>query len=271
MSSCSPHASCLSTFRAPERGAPGALPSCRRRNATSWKLVPFSHRSTSRIFIRQPSCTHPPAVTQDGDLQFDGGGKRVGLRPLPLPQPQGFSSLVLGRGVCRVGVGPCVGGGPLLPSVIGGKGVRRSRHGQMQRARLSEPSGFGAAPGAAFRHGSWKRFRRRRACRRHPWTDLQLYGLLPVLASRVGGMGEGLTAAASALRSSLPLFGPPEQKSSSSPLLGRATTSRSSVFCYSAAPPPIVWGCSYLRRWNRGSVCKGTWSAGVLFIADVEA
>jgi hypothetical protein len=69
----------------------------------------------------QPGCTPPPAITQDGDLQFDGGGKRAGLRPLPLPQPQGFSSLVLGRGVCRVGVGPCVGGGPLLPSVIGGK------------------------------------------------------------------------------------------------------------------------------------------------------
>jgi hypothetical protein len=121
-----------------------------------------------------------------------------------------------------------------------GKGVRRSRHGQLPRARLSEPSGFGAAPGAAFRHGSWKRFRRRRASRRHPWTDLQLYGLLPVLASRVGGMGEGLMAAASALRSSLLLFGPPEQKSSSLPLPGRATTSRSSVFCCSAGPPNRV-------------------------------
>jgi hypothetical protein len=69
---------------------------------------------------------------------------------------------VLGRGVCRVGVGPCVGGGPLLPSVIGGKGVRRSWRRQLPRARLSDPSGFGAAPGAAFRHGSWKRFFRRR-------------------------------------------------------------------------------------------------------------
>jgi hypothetical protein len=102
----------------------------------------------------QPGCTPPSAVTQDGDLQFDGGGKRAGLRPLPLPQPQGFSSPVLGRGVCRVGVGPCVGDDPLLPSVIGGKGVRRPWHGQLPRARLSEPSGFGAAPSAAFRHGS---------------------------------------------------------------------------------------------------------------------
>jgi hypothetical protein len=73
----------------------------------------------------RPDCTPPLVVTQNGDLQFDGGGKRAGPRPLPLPQPQGFSSLVLGRGVCRVGVSPCVGGGPLLPSVIGGKGGNR--------------------------------------------------------------------------------------------------------------------------------------------------
>jgi hypothetical protein len=76
------------------------------------------------------------------------------------------------------------------------------------------------------------------------------------------GMGGGLLAAASALRSSLPLFGPPEQKSSSSPLLERATARRSSVFCCSAGPPN-EWGCSYLRRWNRSSVCNGTLNASV--------
>jgi hypothetical protein len=225
----------------PGGGTPAILPPCHRRNATSWKLVPFSHRSASRIFIMQPGCIPSPVVTQDGDLQLDGGEKRAGLQPLPLPQLQGCSSSVLGRGVCRVGVGPCAGGGPLLPSVIEGKGVRRSWHGQLPRARLSEPSGFGIAPGAAFRHGSWKRFCRQRASRRHPRTDLQLYGLLPVLTSRVGGMGEGLMAAASALRSSLLLFGPPKQKSSSLPLPGRATMSRSSVFCCSTGPP-IAWG-----------------------------
>jgi hypothetical protein len=127
----------------------------------------------------------PPAVTQDGDLQFDSGGKQTGLRPLPLPQPQGFSSPALGRGVCRVGVGPCVGGSPLLPSVIGGKGACCPWCWQLPRARLPDPSGFGAAPGAAFCHGSWKRFFRRRDSRGRPRTDLQLYGLLPVLASRV--------------------------------------------------------------------------------------
>jgi hypothetical protein len=133
----------------------------------------------------QPGCTPPPAVTQDGDLQFDGGGKRTGPRPLPLPQPQGFSSPGLGRGVCRVGVSPCVGGGPLLPSVIGGKGDCRPWRWQLPRAWLSDPSGFGAVLGDGFRHGSWKRFFRRRDSQGRPRTDLQLYGLLPVLASRV--------------------------------------------------------------------------------------
>jgi hypothetical protein len=84
----------------------------------------------------QPGCTPPPAVTQDGDLQLDGGGKRAGLRPLPLPQPQGFSSPGLGRGERRVGVGLCVGGGPLLHSVIGGALGREWIRRRSRRRRL---------------------------------------------------------------------------------------------------------------------------------------
>jgi hypothetical protein len=80
---------------------------------------------------------------------------------------------------------PLRGRWPAPSSVIGGKSVRRLWRRQLPRARLSDPSGFGAAPGAAFRHGSWKRFFRRRDSRSRPRTDLQLYGLLPVLASRV--------------------------------------------------------------------------------------
>jgi hypothetical protein len=56
-------------------------------------------------------------------------------------------------------------------------------------------------------------------------------------------------AAASALRSSLVLFGPPEQKSSSSSLLEWATASRPSIFCCSA----------------------GTLNASLLFIVAVGA
>jgi hypothetical protein len=42
----------------------------------------------------------------------------------------------------------------------------------------------------------------------------------------------------------------------------RAATSHPSAFCCFAGPP-IVGGCSYLRRWNRSPVCDGTLSAGV--------
>jgi hypothetical protein len=81
----------------PGGGTPAILPPCHRRNATSWKLVPFSHRSASRIFIMQPGCIPSPVVTQDGDLQLDGGEKRAGLRSWSRPQLQGCSSSSLGR------------------------------------------------------------------------------------------------------------------------------------------------------------------------------
>jgi hypothetical protein len=117
------HVSRPSTFRAPGWGALASLSSCCRwRNATSRKLVPFSHRSASRIFIRQPGCIPSPVVTQDGDHQFDGGEKQAGLRPLPRPQLQGSSSSWLGRRARRAGALPParVGGPPLLPASGGG-------------------------------------------------------------------------------------------------------------------------------------------------------
>jgi hypothetical protein len=122
MSLRSPHASRLFTFRAPGWGTLAVLPPCRRwRNTTSRKLVPFSHRSASRIFISQPGRIPSPVVTQDGDHQLLGGEKQAGLRPLPLPQLHGCSSSVLGRGVRRVGAGLRAGSSPLLPSAIGGR------------------------------------------------------------------------------------------------------------------------------------------------------
>jgi hypothetical protein len=233
MSSHSPHASCPSTFRAPGWGALVSLSSCCRwRNATSRKLVPFNHCSASRIFIRQLGRIPSPVVTQDGDHQSQGGEKQAGLRPLPLPQLQGCSSSVLGRGVRRVGAGLRAGSGPLLPSVIGAKGVRRSWRWQLPRVWLFRPE------------------RLRRCFRCHlplrqpeevsPRTDLQLYGLLHVLAPWAGTRARALSqvAAASALRSSLLLFGHPERKSLSL-LPERAAVSRLG-FHRPAGPP--MWG-----------------------------
>jgi hypothetical protein len=74
-----------------------------------------------------------------------------------------------------------------------------------------------------------------------------------------GDVGEDLVAAASALRSSLLLFGRPERRSLSLLLL-----------CSAASHPEFgvpqalrCGGCSYPREWNRSSVCNGTLSAGV--------
>jgi hypothetical protein len=139
----------------------------------------------------------------------------------------------------------------------------RPWHRQLQRAWLSDPSGFGAALGAGFRHGSWKRFFHRRDSQDRPRADLQLYGLLLVLASRVLGMGRGLLAAAPVLRSSLPLFAPRSRSRRRRRCWSgrRRAVRRSSVA--PQAPSPIEWGCSYLRRWNRSSVCNGTLNASV--------
>jgi hypothetical protein len=92
-----PHASRPSTFRAPGWGAPALSSSRCGKSATSWRLVPFSHRSASRIFVVQPGFLLSLMVTQEGDHRFDGGEKQVGLQPLPCPQLQGFSSSLLGR------------------------------------------------------------------------------------------------------------------------------------------------------------------------------
>ena len=117
-----PYASRLSTFRAPGWGTPSILPLCRWRNTTSRKLVPFSHRSASRIFIRQPGRIPSPVVTQDGDHQPLDGEKQAGLRSWSRPQLQGCSSSLLGRRARRAGALPParVGWPPPLPASGGG-------------------------------------------------------------------------------------------------------------------------------------------------------
>jgi hypothetical protein len=147
MPSHSPHASRPSSFRAPGWGAL-ALPSscCCRRSTTSRGLAPFSHRSASRIFIRQPGCIPSPMVTQNGDHQFDGGEKQVGLRPLPRPQLQGSSSSLLGRRAGRAGVlPPAWAGGPPLPSAFRGEGAHRPcGRGELQQRGAGRPQASSA-------------------------------------------------------------------------------------------------------------------------------
>jgi hypothetical protein len=120
MPSHSPHASRPSTFRASGWGAPTLPSSCRRwRSATSWGLAPFSHRSALRIFIMQPSCIPSP-------MQFGGGEKQAGLRPLPRPQLQGSSSSLLGRRAGKVGAYLRVGWRPASSSDARGRGASSS-------------------------------------------------------------------------------------------------------------------------------------------------
>jgi hypothetical protein len=73
---------CVVSFHlpSPRMGGIRRLPPPRWRNATPWELVPFSHRSASRIFIMQPGRFPPLVVTHDGDRQFLGGEKQAGLR-----------------------------------------------------------------------------------------------------------------------------------------------------------------------------------------------
>jgi hypothetical protein len=74
-----------------------------------------------------------------------------------------------------------------------------------------------------------------------------------------GDAGEGLVAAASALRSSLLLFSRPERRSLSL-LMERAAASQLEF----VVPQGLrCGGCSYPREWNRSSVCNGTLSTGV--------
>jgi hypothetical protein len=214
----------------------------------------------SAIVRLQGFSSASPAAS--GDHQFQGGEKQAGLQPLPLPQLQGCSSLVLGRGVCRVGACLLAGSGPLLPSVIGGEG-------RSPFVALAAAAYLALRPERTdLRRGSRKRFLRRRDSRCRPRTDLQLYGLLPVLAPRAGTWARtlwqqhpprGHRCCCSAARSR-----------------GRCRCCSSgvgepSVGLLLLRKPSNVGGCSYLRRWNWSSVCNGTLSAGVLFIVAIGA
>jgi hypothetical protein len=288
MSSYSLHALRPSTFRAPGWGAPAVLPPCRHwRNATSRKLVPFSHRLASRIFIRQPSCISSPVITQDGDHQFDGGEKQAGLRPLPRPQLQGSSSSWLGRRArrARAPAPTQVGGPPLLPASRGGNhppALRRRRPPAM-------PGKANCCCPARIQHSVLcSRF-----CGEDGSEDLPVrFGAARTRWCGVGGqadtaVGADVVAAGesfSAVKAVSATYGPTSGSlalmSGSHPLSGDVNESlpvaasvlgpwlllqRSLASCPELVAPQALrcGGCSYPRGRNRSSICNDTLNAGV--------
>jgi hypothetical protein len=302
------------------------------RSATSWRLVPFSHRSASRIFVVRPGCIPSLMVTQDSDHQFDGGEKQAGLRPLPRPQLQGFSSFGLRQRSAPSGGLPPRGSVTLFfPSVWGrkastspaeasfshagegelllpGQGAvfrpspgRRSRlvragHVQVFLTPIAVPEGCPArrtprgrcsCSGAASARAGvrtcrctlgrptladavlvdrwtppsvlrwWQLEKSSSPTRSSAPSALRASGSLALIACprpSSGDVGEGLVAAASALRSSLLLFGRPERRSLSL-LQEWAAVSRLEFVV-----PRASWygGCSYPWERNRSPVCNGT-------------
>jgi hypothetical protein len=83
--------------------------------------------------------------------------------------------------------------------------------------------------------------------------------LMACSRSSCGGVGEGLSTAASALRSSLLLFSRSKRRLLS--LLVQWSPTSHPKFVV----PQALWcgGCSYPREWNRSPICNGTLSMGV--------
>jgi hypothetical protein len=84
----------------------------------------------------QPGRSPPLVVTQDGDRRFLGGEKRAGLRRLPLPRPQGFSSSRPRWRMRRVGGLPSRGSAALFfPWRLGENGILQFRGDFLQPCR----------------------------------------------------------------------------------------------------------------------------------------
>jgi hypothetical protein len=283
----------------PPDGGTAVFSPPRWRNATPWELVPFSHRSASRTFISQPGRTPPPAVTLDGDLRLDGGGEQAGLRYWSHPQPQGCSSSSLGWGraepaLClpRGSVGhplPRYSRKRALIGPAGGPDFDNAGLVDGRRRHLQRVGFVGFAPGGPF-------------CRRAaaaPCTREDLSGDLPGgrwplpwvprrrrLEKSPSPTGSPPPSALRASGSSY-LSSPLERRCGR----GQDCSSAHPEACAAAArpsgagvvvvvvraggseplvsllllhrPSPMEWGCSYLRRGNRSSVCNGTLNARV--------
>jgi hypothetical protein len=126
--------------------------------------------------------------------------------------------------------------------------------------RLSGLSGFGVVSGVTSHRGSRKRFLRRRDSRSHPRTDLRLHGLGSLSSPLEWGRGRGPCRSSVYPEVITAAVWPPG-----------AEVVVAAAGAGGCAPPGVssprrssnMGGCSYLRGWNRSSVCNDTLSAGV--------
>jgi hypothetical protein len=250
-------------------GAEAGLSRSSTSHAGSWVSLSFSIQGRGRsLALREGRTSTTRGWSTAGVVNFSTLGSPAWL---PVPPP-----------AARAVVAPCAREDrprrrmPLGRRSCSGAVLPLHRYGASARRSVPRSSGRIRVGICRWADGSCRRCRggcgsrsprRRRDHRHHPRSGPPALCTCPRPSSV--GVGEGKVAAASVMRPSLLQFGHPE-RGSLSLLPGRATASRSSVFCCSAGPP-IVWGCSYLRRWNRGSVCNGTLNAGLLFIVAVGA
>jgi hypothetical protein len=250
-------------------GAEAGLSRSSTSHAGSWVTLSFSIQGRGRsLALREGRTSTTRGWSTAGVASFSMLGSPAWL---PVPPP-----------AARAVVAPCARvDRPRRRALLGRRscsGAVLPLHRYSASARRSVPRSSGRiqvgicrwadGSGRRCRGGCGSRSpRRRRDHRHHPCFGPPALCTCPRRSSI--GVGEGKVAAASALRPSLLQFGHPE-RGSLSLLPERAMASHPSAFC-SSAGPPIVWGCSYLRRWNRGSVCIGTLCAGLLFIAAVGA
>jgi hypothetical protein len=250
-------------------GAEAGLSRSSTSRAGSWVSLSFSIQGRGRsLALREGRTSTTWGWSTAGVVSFSALGSPAWL-PVPPPAARAVAAsraredrprrrALLGRRSCS---------GAVLPLLRYGASAWRSVLRSSERIRVGICRWADGSCRRCRGGGGSRSPRRRRDHRHHPRSGPPALCTCPRPSSV--GVGEGKVAAASTLRPSLLQFGHPE-RGSLSLLLERATVSHPSAFCCSAGPP-IVWGCSYLRRWKRSSVCNGTLNASVLFIVAVGA
>jgi hypothetical protein len=120
---------------------------------------------------------------------------------------------VLGRGVRRVGARLRAGSGPLLPSVMGGRAFAVRGAGSCRVSGSPAWAALALLPVPPPNEAAGRGFSADKIVGATRGLTSDSTALVACPRPSSGVVGEGLAAAASALRSSLLLFGRPEQRS----------------------------------------------------------